>query len=113
MVSRSVVPLLGWHQSKKGDNDNYSFDDDYDAGDDDVGLVMMMTMTLMMMAMTVLVTVPKVSCKWETGQEAPTSKCHHLRSRFVKSAMGVSNGVWGYLLKIKWKSSSRFDLRKK
>ena len=84
-------------------------------GDDDVGLVMMMmmTMTLMMMAMTVLVTVPKVSCKWETGQEAPTSKCHHLRSRFVKSAMGVSNGVWGYLLKIKWKSSSRFDVRKK
>ena len=80
-----MVALLGWDQNKRGGNGNYSIDDD------DVGLVM--TMMLMMMAMTMLVTVPKVSCQWETGQEAPASKCRHLRSRYVKGAMGVSRGV--------------------
>ena len=79
-----MVVLFGRAENKRGiddynDNHNYS-------------KIMMMMMTLamvmmpmmnmmIMMTMVMVMTMAKVSCQWETGMEAPTSKCGHLSSR--------------------------------
>ena len=74
-----MVALFGRAQNKRG-IDDYDDKNNYSK----ITIMMMtlaMVMMVMLMLMVMVMTLAKVSCQWETGMEAPTSKCGHLRSR--------------------------------